>query len=370
MLGEFNVANLFSIDSQAASTAINLAIAIGIFLAFFIFQKLFIKNFFGFLARFTKTIKQDADDPIVLAFEKPMGLLFILLGVYFALNYLPLTASQNVILLKVFRSFLIVIITLGFFNLVGNYSLIGSGLENIFGVKFESILYPFVSKTMKVIIGALAISIIAGEWDYDINGFVAGLGLGGLAFALAAKDTVANIFGGFVIVTDKPFTIGDWIQTPTIEGTVEDINFRSTRVRTFAQALITIPNSLLANEPITNWSRMGKRRINFRLRLPYHISKEQLENSVTGIRHMLEGHPGISQDTIFVRLDGFDDSGYGIFLYFFTKTTNWGEYLKIKEDVNYRIIRILEQEGVSVALPSTVIYKGEEGRLYETDLLK
>ncbi|MFA5536133.1 MAG: mechanosensitive ion channel family protein [Bacillota bacterium] len=364
------MANLFPLAFQTTSTVINLAIAIGIFLAFFIFQKMFLKNLFGFLARFIKTIKQDADDPIVLAFEKPMSLLFILLGIYFALNYLPLTAPQNIVVLKVFRSFLIIIIALGFFNLVDNHSLIGRGLENIFGVKFESILYPFVSKTMKVIIGALTISIIAGEWDYDINGFVAGLGLGGLAFALAAKDTVANIFGGFVIVTDKPFTIGDWIQTPTIEGTVEDINFRSTRVRTFAQALITIPNSLLANEPITNWSRMGKRRINFRLRLPYNIGKEQLENSVTNIRHMLEGHTGISQETIFVRLDGFDDNGYGILLYFFTKTTNWGEYLRIKEDVNYKIIHILEGEGVSIALPSTVIYKGEEGRLSETNFLK
>lgn len=370
MLEQIEIAKILQIDHEISSLLIQLAIAGGIFLAFFLFQKIFVRDLFSLLVRLAKATKAEVDDPIILAFEKPLRLFFVLLGTYLALNYLPLTASQKVLTIKLFRSILILIITIGFLNLVGNHSLIGAGLENIFGVKFERILYPFVSKTLKVIIIALAISIIAGEWDYDINGFVAGLGLGGLAFALAAKDTVANIFGGFVIVTDKPFTIGDWIQTPTIEGTVEDINFRSTRVRTFAQALITIPNSTLANEPITNWSRMGKRRVSFRLRLPYSTERRQLENCVNKIREMLEGHPEISQEVIFVRFDSFGEHGYEIMLYFFTKTTVWREYLKVKEDVNYRIIKILEQEGVSVALPSTRIYKGEEGKFFETDLLK
>lgn len=367
---KFDITNILVFDYQITPILIQLAIAVGIFLAFFIFQKMLVKNIFGLIVRLIKADKPEANGPVILAFEKPLRLLFILLGIYFALNYLPLTGPQKIITLKLFRSFLILIITTGFFNLVGNYSLIGAGLENIFGVKFEKILYPFVSKTLKVIIVALSISIIAGEWDYDVNGFVAGLGLGGLAFALAAKDTVANIFGGFVIVTDKPFTIGDWIQTPTIEGTVEDINFRSTRVRTFAQALITMPNSSLANEPITNWSRMGKRRVSFRLRLPYTTERGQLENCVTAIRQMLESHSEISQETIFVRFDSFGENGYEIMLYFFTRTIIWKEYLRVKEDVNYRIVNILEQEGVSVALPSTKIYKGEEGKFYETGFLK
>ena len=100
--------------------------------------------------------------------------------------------------------------------------------------------------------------MVAQEWDYRIDGFIAGLGLGGLAFSLAAKDTLSNVFGGLVVILDKPFSIGDWIKTPSVEGTVEDISFRSTKVRTFAQALVTVPNATLANEPVTNWTRMGK----------------------------------------------------------------------------------------------------------------
>ena len=97
-------------------------------------------------------------------------------------------------------------------------------------------ILDFLAKLFRVLIVALAVIIIAQEWDYDVNGFLAGLGLGGLAIALAAKDAAANIFGGIVIVLDKPFSVGDWIHTPTVEGTVEEISFRSTKIRTFAQA--------------------------------------------------------------------------------------------------------------------------------------
>ncbi|WP_233713612.1 mechanosensitive ion channel family protein [Lederbergia citri] len=201
-----------------------------------------------------------------------------------------------------------------------------------------------MSKAIRVIIVAIAITVIAQEFHYDINGFVAGLGLGGLAFALAAKDALANLFGGIIIITEKPFTIGDWISTPSVEGTVEDINFRSTKVRTFTQALVTVPNATLADQPITNWSKMGKRQISFSLKLPLDTSKEKLERTIRRIEELLKAYPGIHPDTIHVTFDKYLVDGYEIFLYFFTKSTEWGEYLKVKEDVNYKILDILKSE--------------------------
>ena len=229
-------------------------------------------------------------------------------------------------------------------------------MAGLINLKIDKILLPFLSKVIRFIIIVLALSVILQEWDYDINGFIAGLGLGGLAFALAAQQTLANLFGGIVIITDKPFSIGDWILTPSVEGTVQDINFRSTKVRTFAQAVVTIPNATLANEPITNWTRMGKRRITFNLGVTYSTPKEKLEICVQEIKNMLQKHPGIHPETIFVNFDSFGASSLDIFLYFFTKTTNWGEFLQIKEDVNLKIMSILEKEGVSIAIPSTSIY--------------
>ena len=112
--------------------------------------------------------------------------------------------------------------------------------------------------------------------DYDINGFIAGLGLGDWPLPWA-QQTLANLFGGIVIITDKPFSIGDWILTPSVEGTVED-NFRSTKIRTFAQAVVTMPNSTLANEPITNWSRMGKDVLPLTWVLPITLPEKNWKN--------------------------------------------------------------------------------------------
>jgi len=180
--------------------------------------------------------------------------------------------------------------------------------------------------------------------------------LGGLAFALAAQDTAANVFGGIMIILDKPFSVGDWIYTPSVEGTVEEISFRSTKVRTFAHALVTVPNSVIANEALTNWSRMGKRRVTFKLDVKFTTPVESLQQALAKIRTMLQTHPEIHQDVIFVHFDQFTESGLGLFLYFFTRTTKWGEFLQVKEDVNFKILEILREEGVEIALPGRSIY--------------
>nr|WP_316252536.1 mechanosensitive ion channel family protein [Bacillus aquiflavi] len=217
-------------------------------------------------------------------------------------------------------------------------------------------LIPFLSKTIRFIIIAIGISMIAEEFGYDVNKFIAGLGLGGLAVALAAKDALGNLFGGVVIITEKPFSIGDWIMTPSVEGTVEEISFRSTRVRTFAQALVTVPNATLAVETITNWSKKGKRRISFHLGLTYDTPKEKIEKIVRRIEELLRSHPDIHQETIFVKFDQFNESSLDIFLYFFTKTTNWGDFLTIKEEINFKIMDIIEEEEASIAFPSRTLY--------------
>ncbi len=348
-------------DFLTMENIITAAIAVLIFILFWILGKIFTRYIFKMLLKFTDKTKISLDNQIVLSFEKPLKLLFVFCGIYFALLYLPLVPAQDILLSKIFRSSLILLLAYGIYNFVGNYTVISEEIEQFFNVKIDKILIPFFSKVFRIIVVLLAIVIIAQEWDYDVNGFIAGLGLGGLAFALAAKDTVSNIFGGIVIITDKHFSIGDWIMTPSVEGTVEDINFRSTRVRTFAQALVTVPNAKLANEPITNWSKMGKRRITFNLGVTYSTPKDKLKKCVQEITEMLQTNPDIHKETIFVHFDSFGESSLNIFLYFFTNTTDWAEFLRVKESVNLKIMEILEKEGVEVAFPSTSVY-------FETDL--
>lgn len=326
---------------------------IGIFLLFLISRKIFTKYVFAMLLKIGHKAPGDLFSQILLAYERPTQWLFIVIGVYMSAQYFPYFDEKNPLFLDIVRSSFIIIISWGLFNLASASSMLFSKINEKYNIEIDEILIPFLSKALRFIIVAISISVIAQEFDYDVNGFVAGLGLGGLAFALAAKDALGNLFGGIVIITEKPFSIGDWIKTPSVEGTVEDITFRSTKVRTFAQALVTMPNATLANEAIMNWSKMGKRQITFNLKVTHDTSKERLKSVVEQIDSLLKNHPDIHPETIFVTFNQYLDNGLEIFLYFFTKTTNWGEYLKIREEINFEILNILEKEEVIVALPSS-----------------
>lgn len=333
-----------------------LAVAAGIFLLALLVRGLFTRVIFNLFLKLSSKTSTDVDNEILLAFKKPLKTFFVFLGLFLALRYLPLTDNQDASVTSLFRASAIGLLAWGFYNLSSPGSALFRPLLRKINLENDRVLLPFLAKILRFIIIALAISIIVDDWGFNVSGLVAGLGLGGLAVALAAQDAIGNIFGGIIIIVDKPFTVGDWIQTPSVEGTVEEVNFRSSKIRTFSHALVTIPNSVLANEAITNWTRMGKRRITFNLGVAYTTPKHKLENCVRRIRELLENHPGIHKETIFVRFDSFNESSLDIFLYFFTVTTNWGEYLAVKEEINFKILEILEQEQVSIAFPSRILY--------------
>ncbi|MBL6970088.1 MAG: mechanosensitive ion channel family protein [Campylobacterales bacterium] len=222
--------------------------------------------------------------------------------------------------------------------------------------KEQSSLEKLIIKIVKIIILVIGGVTILQEWGYNVTGFIASLGLLGMAFALAAKDTVANLFGSFVIFTDKPFKVGDWIKTPDVEGTIEHIDIRSTKIRTFAQALVTVPNAVLANSAIINWSQMGKRRIKMKLGLTYDTDAKTMQTIVSQIKDMLKNHPDIHQDTIYIYFTEFDNSSLNIFCYYFTNTTVWGDYMAVKEDTNLKIMEIIEKNNANFAFPSQSLY--------------
>ncbi len=307
---------------------------------------------FNIVLRLTSKTKTGVDSALVYASEGPFRKLIVITGLYIALAYLGLPESVMDVINTLFRSAIIILISSGFYNLVGGPAVTEIGVR----LEVEKTIVGFVTKVFRFIIIALTITIIAQEWDYDVSGFIAGLGLGGLAFALAAQDAAKNIFGGIVILLDKPFAVGDWILTPSVEGTVEEMSFRSTKVRTFANALVTVPNAVVANEAITNWTRMQKRRVSFHLGVTYTTPRDKLQTCVKRIQELLENHPEVHPDTIFVRFDQFNDSSLDIFIYYFTNTTVWGEFMAVKEEINFKIMEILEEEGVSVAFPSRSIY--------------
>nr|WP_035323709.1 mechanosensitive ion channel family protein [Peribacillus kribbensis] len=341
------------IDSEMLK---NTGIAIGIVLLFILFRNLFTRYVFQLILKLSRKTPTEIITQICLGFERPLGWFFIIIGLYLAMDYFPFIEQHNALFIKFLRSMVIVLITWGLFNLSSPTAGILISLNSRINNKIDLILIPFISRAIRVIMIAISLSIIGQEFNYDVNGLVAGLGLGGLAFALAAKEAVGNLIGGIVIVTEKPFSIGDWILTPSVEGTVEDINFRSTKIRTFDQALVTVPNATLANEAITNWSRMGKRRITFHLALTYKTPKDKIQKVVDRIEELLRNHKEVHPETIMAAFERYKESSLEILVYFFTNTTVWAEHLKIKHTINLEIMGIMEEEGVEVAYPARTIY--------------
>jgi MscS family membrane protein len=340
---------------------IQLGISISIFILFILLRKAFTTYIFKFFFNLAERKKIEMAANIMLALEKPFRWLIVLIGVIISLNYFPFEILSTDMEKKIYRSMIIVLISWSLINMSSIATILFPKIVKRLDMDVDQIVMPFFTRIIKIIIFTLSASIIAEEWGFNVNGFITGLGLGGLAFALAAKDTISNLFGGIVIVTEKPFTIGDWIKTPSVEGTVEDISFRSTKVRTFAQALVTVPNSTLSNEPIINWSKMGKRQVAFHLGLSYDTPKNKLEKIIGRIERMLVIHEGIHPDTILVKFDQYGDSSLNVYLYFFTTVTDFASYLQIKEDVNFKIMEILEEENVKIAFPTRTLIVQQEG---------
>lgn len=335
---------------------IQLGISVVIFFIFFGLRFLYNKALYPLLNKIVQKTKTQVDDIILEAFHRPIKALIIILGIFFALINLPLSDALRQVVITCLRISFVVIIAWGLMNSMSTTSILFQFLGKRLHYDFEETLIRFLSKIAKGVIGVFAVLIIIGEVGYDVTGLITGLGLGGLTIALAAKDAAANLFGGIVIITDKPFVVGDWIQTPEIEGIVEDISFRSTRIRRFENSVEVVPNSIIANESIINWSQMEKRRVTFTIGLTYRTSRQTLENITKRLREYLASYEEINQDTIVVRFSAFQESCLEIYLYFFTKTTDFIEYHKVKEQVNFAILDIVREEGGEFAFDTKSIY--------------
>ncbi|KIG13366.1 Small-conductance mechanosensitive channel [Enhygromyxa salina] len=221
---------------------------------------------------------------------------------------------------------------------------------------FDDQLVPVVKTLSKISILIVGVLVIVQNLGGEVGSVLAGLGIGGAAIALASKDTIANLFGSIVIFIDRPFQIGDWVEIGDQEGTVEAVGLRVTRIRTFANSLITVPNSALTTTAINNWSRMRKRRIKLTLGVTYSATPEQLQEGVKQIREVLEGDTRVSQDFMLVNFTNFGASSLDIFVYAFTTTTRWDEYMQVRQELLLEFMRRFRSVGLSFAFPSQSLY--------------
>ena len=215
-----------------------------------------------------------------------------------------------------------------------------------------------VGKLLRATVIITAVLIGMQLFGYSISGLLAFGGIGGIAVGFAAKDLLANFFGGLMIYLDRPFSVGEWIRSPDqeIEGTVEDIGWRLTRIRTFDMRPLYIPNAVFANISVENPSRMSNRRINETLGIRYE-DIHSMDSIVAAVTAMLLKHPDIdAKQTMIVNFNKFNASSVDFIVYTFTKTTDWIDFHKIKQDVLLRVAGIVADHDAEIAYPTSTIH--------------
>ena len=348
---------IYDFFSMYLSSVIVLAVS---FIAAQIFKGYFagfiINVFHRLLSRTRLRVEKDSMEFL----KKPLKLIFISTVMFFAfITQKNLMAEYPLLLSFVIKMYRLTIILCTIYFIYAAVPVIMSAfnrLKHPDSILLDDTLLIFFAKIIKAVIVIIAVLIVLGEFGVNINGLITGVGLGGLTFALAAQDTASNIFGGLVIISDKPFAVGDWIQTASIEGTVEDISFRSTRIRTFDDALLVVPNSTLSSASITNWSKMNKRKVKFNIGLTYNTAPSQVKNIIADIETFLNSHKDIVSDTPLVKLDEFGSSSLNIMVMFFTSQTSLAELKRVREEINYEILDVVHRHESSFAFPSTSVY--------------
>ena len=299
----------------------------------------------------------DFIDDFFKGFNHPIQTFLWIFALYMFITLSPIDPfSQHPAFDKILRSSLIVCIIWGVYNLCdAGHGLIMQILKQS-GLNIDETIAGLVSALAHFLCIMLGIAMVAREWNYDITAFVASLGIGAMAIAFAAKDSLANIFGSVIIILERPFVIGDWIAANNVEGYVEKISFRSTCIRTFYQELVYVPNSLLSNTPITNYTQRQKYRIQYNLGVTYSTTREQLQTVCRQIRELCEKLDEIHNDGIDVNFYEFGDSSLNIRIVCYAKAPNNSVYLKAREKFNLGVMKILEENGVSCAFPSQSVY--------------
>ena len=331
-------------------------VALAIFVVFMVLRGLISRSIIRMLRFNVSKTKTLMDDDVLDALEEPIRLLPVIFGLFLAIEFLNLEDHAQGIADKLVRSLITAAIFWALFRAIKPLSNLLTRLEAI----FTAVMMDWIVKATKLIIAFIGVAAVFEIWGVQVGPILAGLGLFGVAVALGAQDLFKNLIAGILIIAEHRFNKGDWVRVDgVVEGTVEQIGFRSTMIRRFDKAPVYVPNTQLSDNAVTNFTAMTHRRIYWHIGVEYGTSVDQLKTIRDGIEAYVLGsdefaHP--PEVSTFVRIDKFSDSSIDIMLYCFTKTTDWGTWLEIKERLAYRIKEVVENAGSGFAFPSQSLY--------------
>ena len=319
-----------------------------------LFVRYLVKVILGFSLRRAKSNKITWDHSLVEAVLPPVSNLSAIFALYIGFNTLNLTGTVIdflVLILQGFLSYSLVVLT---YRLVNAFELIQK--ERNEASKNPEEISNLLFRSARVLVVIFGVLLSLQNIGINVMSLVAGLGIGGLAFALAAKDTAANLFGSIMILIDRPFMVGDWVKVSESEGTVEEIGLRSTRIRTFYDSVISVPNMDMATTRIDNMGKRAFRRITMTVGITYDSPPEKIEAFLEGIKNIILANPVTRKDYFHVVLNGFGASSLDILFYVFVKVPSWAEELVAKQNLMLEIIRLAKTLELEFAFPTQTLH--------------
>ncbi len=318
------------------------------------------KVFTFFLDNYVRKVAQKTkitwDDDLIDSIEKPAG--YIFLFTFYFLTFSNLQFSVGIshfisIFLEIVLSAAVVWL---FYNLADVFSKYLGVLTAKTETELDDQLIPLIRKTLRFFIVVMGVIAILQNNGYNVASLIAGLGIGGLAVALAARETLANFFGSITIFLDRPFKVGDWIKTGDVEGTVEEVGFRSTRIRTFYNSLVSVPNSSVANTDIDNLGLRKYRRLKTVLNLTYSTTPKQMEAFVEGIKAIVKANKHFRQDMYEVHFNSFGAHSLDVLVYVFFDVPDWSTELQQRHNFFLEVLRLAKEVGVEFAFPTQTLH--------------
>ncbi len=343
-------ADLFGFSTgQVVSAGIILLIA-------YAFRALISRIFIRTAARLASRTGTTFDDDLVKALEGPIKIIPVLLALFIVVELLGFEGEARATAMRLQTTLMAVMVFWALYRAVDPFEHVILPLRGAFSIE----MIEWFTKALKIFFALVGAAVVLELWGVPVGPILAGLGIFGVAVALGAQDLFKNLIAGLSILIEKRFAIGDWIMVDgVVEGTVERINFRSTMVRRFDKGPVYVPNSKLSDNAVTNFSRMTHRRIYWKIGLTYSTTTEQLGYVRDKVFEYIMTNTDFAKPpeaSSFVFVDGFNDSSIDLMIYCFTKTTNWGEWLAIKQDFAFAVRKIVDDAGTSFAFPSQSIY--------------
>jgi len=336
--------------------ASEIIIGLIIFLIFYVLRRLFARFLINRLNKIVSKTSTSLDDTVIEVIEGPLKFLPIVLGFFIASSYINFSSESQTFIDLLNRTLITIFIFWLLHQLVIPFSFVIKNFED----KISKPLVDWTLRGLKIIIFILGVVAVLELWGIKVGPVIAGLGLFGIAVALGAQDLFKNLISGIMILMERRFTVGDIVLVSgEVEGIVEQIGFRSTLIRRFDSTPVMVPNYKFAEQSVTNHSRRHHRRIRWLIGLEYRTTVEQLKNIRDKIHDLVLNDTSFAKNensSFFVRIDSFSDSSIDMLVQAFTVTNDWGEFLKIKENLAVKIIEIVDKKSAGFAFPSQSLY--------------